>query len=417
MPLTALHDNLRVLDATCDDLDAGIDWDTIYRARPRAPLRCTACHISVHAKLSPRGRRFFAHDSAAPRCPTNGESPEHRRLKRALALAARQAGWRADVLATTPGGRRLALEAQLSPITYTDITARTYRYATSNVEACWITDTDAPWLLTVPSLQVTTDDATGELHVTDGHRALSSRPVTGLHAVDFDGDRADHDEIGLRWQHWEEALPDIPVPWTDPWRLLAAHRHDPDDPEDPGALPRANTHRARIGWWRPKRHLTLTRFLTALRHDQVLLLELAAPFRDVSSRVPDPLVWTTPDYLEEAAKLTAFAYGWRLFHRSENNPCSCGTGEPYVLSADTDGCFLYLCSACDAALIDLAADLDSWEARREYVALISDNALMYLTPRQRKRLLPQQPPADAEVTVETGLTPQEIARRLTGYGK
>ncbi|MGP3978988.1 competence protein CoiA family protein [Streptomyces sp. 8N114] len=425
MPLTALHTRFGLLDATCEDLDAGLGWETIYRVRPRAPLHCTACHGPVHAKLSRRGRRFFAHDSAAPRCPSHGESPEHRRLKRALALAARRAGWRAelevagegwraDVLATEPSGRRLALEAQLSPITYADITDRTYRYAASGVEVCWVTDTEPPWLMSVPSLQVTAEE-NGQLRILDGHRALSSKPVTRLCAVDLDGDRADHDVCGLRWQHWEQALPRTPVPWYDPWRLLAVHRPTEDDSEDeaPLAIPRANTFRAHLGWWRPNRQLTVERFLTALRHDQITLLELASPFRDISSNRRDALVWTTHDYLERATKLTAFAYGWRLYHRSEPNRCPCRSGETYVLSADDPaGHLIDLCSQCDRELVELASDIEDWEGRGQYVSLVADSPLVYLTPWQRQLLAPS---VETEVRIETGITPQEAARRLTGY--
>lgn len=73
----------------------------------------------MHAKVSPRQLRFFAHDAAREECPLNGETPDHRLLKSAIAAAVRAAGWnavleaegpqrrwRADVLATSPDGRR-----------------------------------------------------------------------------------------------------------------------------------------------------------------------------------------------------------------------------------------------------------------------------------------------------------------------
>ncbi|MGW8881705.1 competence protein CoiA family protein, partial [Streptomyces mirabilis] len=97
----------------------------------------------MHAKTSERGLRFFAHAPHAPDCEIarQGESEAHHLLKLELANAARQAGahaelevrapdgsWRADVLASDPAGTwRMALEAQLSPITAADITERTER--------------------------------------------------------------------------------------------------------------------------------------------------------------------------------------------------------------------------------------------------------------------------------------------------
>lgn len=73
----------------------------------------------MYAKNSYSGLRFFAHASHAPDCEIarQGESEAHHLLKLELASAARDAGahaepevrapdgsWRADVLATDPGG-------------------------------------------------------------------------------------------------------------------------------------------------------------------------------------------------------------------------------------------------------------------------------------------------------------------------
>lgn len=141
-----------MLDATLADLGAGTDWSRIHRARPRVALSCRACGGSMHAKLSPRGSRFFAHDVARSDCPLNGETPDHRLLKSAVAAAVRAAGWhatleatgpgrrwRADVLATSPdGSRQVAWEAQLAPQHDDDTRARTDRYTRDGVEAVWI---------------------------------------------------------------------------------------------------------------------------------------------------------------------------------------------------------------------------------------------------------------------------------------
>ncbi|MFD0242045.1 competence protein CoiA family protein [Streptomyces decoyicus] len=138
----------------------------------------------MYAKTSRSGLRFFAHAPHAPDCEIalQGESEAHHLLKLELASAARDAGahaemevrapdgsWRADVLATDPGGGwTMALEAQLSPITAADITARTARMREHGVTSCWFSDRPRPpWLGTVPSIRLATD-ADGGLTVVEG---------------------------------------------------------------------------------------------------------------------------------------------------------------------------------------------------------------------------------------------------------
>ncbi|MGW7364016.1 competence protein CoiA family protein [Streptomyces sp. NPDC054841] len=89
-------------------------------------------------------------------------------LKLELATAARAAGWtadlevsgpgrawRADVLASA-GGRRIALEAQLAPITPDHIRDRTQRMAADSVPSVWFSDRPRPpWLGVVPSVRLT----------------------------------------------------------------------------------------------------------------------------------------------------------------------------------------------------------------------------------------------------------------------
>jgi competence protein CoiA len=115
-------------------------------------MRFPARTGSLHAKVSQRGLRFFAHDAAHRDCPLAGETIEHRLLKSALAAAVRLTGWhaaleatapdrswRADVMATSPdGARRAAWEAQLSRQHEDDTTARTARYAADGIEVIWV---------------------------------------------------------------------------------------------------------------------------------------------------------------------------------------------------------------------------------------------------------------------------------------
>ncbi|MGW7511235.1 hypothetical protein ACWGJ0_26495 [Streptomyces massasporeus] len=92
MPLTARLSGHGTLDATLDGLGAGMAWEAVYRVRPRPVLACTDCGLPMHAKVSGRGGRFFAHDRRSATCAAVGETEEHRALKRALAAAAREAG-------------------------------------------------------------------------------------------------------------------------------------------------------------------------------------------------------------------------------------------------------------------------------------------------------------------------------------
>ena len=163
MPLTAVHPQSGLIDATLPDLGGVLAW----RSPPGAPpalLSCRACGSS--AKVSKLGMRFFAHRAAASDCPTVGETIEHRLLKIELAAAIRDAGWhaelevpgtgwRADVLATSPdGARRIAFEAQLAAATVQDLTERTATMGADDVEVCWVTDKDTAWVTHVPSARV-----------------------------------------------------------------------------------------------------------------------------------------------------------------------------------------------------------------------------------------------------------------------
>ena len=173
MPLTAQHASTGVLDATVDPLGEGVPWEAIHRARPRAPLTCRECGHGLHAKVSPKGLRFFAHDRAAPTCSLVGETMAHRLLKLQLASAIRDTGWyaelevagdgwRADVLATSPdGARRMAWEAQLAQITVDELRERTARMEASGVPVCWVTDRERPWIGAGPAIRLSLADEAG----------------------------------------------------------------------------------------------------------------------------------------------------------------------------------------------------------------------------------------------------------------
>ncbi|WP_318205830.1 competence protein CoiA [Streptomyces sp. SCL15-4] len=74
------------------------------------------------------------------------------------------------MLATDLAGTwKTALEAQLAPITDTDITARTDKMAADGVTSIWFSDRPRPpWLGTVPSVRVSRPDGQKHLAVTEG---------------------------------------------------------------------------------------------------------------------------------------------------------------------------------------------------------------------------------------------------------
>lgn len=189
MALTALHPEAGRLDVSQPDLGGGLVWSDIYRVRPRPGLTCPECGWGVHAKHTPRPRRvrMFAHDAGRPpECTMAEESWEHHLLKLEMAGAIRAAGWhaelevpahdgtwRADVMATSPNGeRRMAWEAQLSPITVDDIRARTARYRAHGIDVCWVSPHARPplWIGEVPSIRVRPpiEDDPGPWIVDDG---------------------------------------------------------------------------------------------------------------------------------------------------------------------------------------------------------------------------------------------------------
>lgn len=170
MGFAAVHPEAGRIDATLPDLGCGLTWGAVHKTRPRIALRCPGCEHGMHAKVSARKLRYFAHNPGRPAdCAWLNESLEHHLLKLELATAIRAAGWhaqlevgapdgtwRADVLATSHDGtRRIAWEAQLSPITDDDIAGRTARYRAHGIEVCWVGMAPrALWIGVVPSIRV-----------------------------------------------------------------------------------------------------------------------------------------------------------------------------------------------------------------------------------------------------------------------
>ncbi|WP_406187742.1 competence protein CoiA [Streptomyces sp. NBC_01006] len=188
VPYTAVHAVLGRLYAGLPDLGCGIVWEDVHRVRPRAPLSCPDCEGAMSAVVR-GGTRFFAHHGKRPDdCPLENESFEHHMTKLVLLGAIRDAGWhaelevsapdkswRADVMATSPdGSRRMAWEAQLSPITVPDIQARTDRYAEAGIRVCWVSphEKSPKWIDEVPAVRAQPPEAGGAWAVDDGVAAF-----------------------------------------------------------------------------------------------------------------------------------------------------------------------------------------------------------------------------------------------------
>ena len=183
MAFRAVHEQWGSVSAHLPDLGCGQDWAAVWKTRPAAPLTCDECGHRMFAKVSQGGLRFFAHAPGAPTCALALESIAHHLLKLELVNAARAVGvhaemevrgpdgaWRADVMASDPGGAwRVALEAQLAPITADDITARTGRMAADGVSSIWFSDRPAPpWLGAVPSVRLTRASDSEDLVIAGG---------------------------------------------------------------------------------------------------------------------------------------------------------------------------------------------------------------------------------------------------------
>jgi Competence protein CoiA-like family len=172
MPLTCNLTRPSSFSQRFDATDAqDSEWQRIYRVRPRPLLTCPECRSRVHAKVSRRGLRFFAHDQAQRGCSLGGETQAHLHLKRLLAQIIRSTpnwsvaieagpmegdtgGWRADVLATGVEGRRMAFEVQLAAMTVADGIERAGVYERDHVEQVWLAPSNPSWALSIPTLAV-----------------------------------------------------------------------------------------------------------------------------------------------------------------------------------------------------------------------------------------------------------------------
>lgn len=248
MAFRAVHAEWGTVFAHLSDLGCGQAWEAVWKVKPRAPITCVECRHPMYAKTSRAGMRFFAHAPHAPDCEIarEGESEAHHLLKLELAWAARDAGahaelevrapdgsWRADVLASAPDGSwRIALEAQLSPITDTDIAARTERMRQHGVAACWFSDRPRPpWLGTIPSVRVARVQDGGPLGIEEGLVRFDGRSWRRVQATAlpdflrwvFHGQAVPH-TVKSSYMY-EDGLRSLPVAWTHPRYIAAEETH------------------------------------------------------------------------------------------------------------------------------------------------------------------------------------------------
>jgi competence protein CoiA len=243
MAFRAVHTEWGVVFAHLPDLGCGQRWDAVWKVRPTAPLTCDECGHPMYAKVSRNGLRFFAHAPDAPNCALALETLAHHLLKLELANAARDAGaqaelevrgpdgtWRADVLASDHGGTwQMALEAQLSPITAADITARTERMRADGVTSIWFSDQARPtWLGTVPSARLAWRDDGQCLLIAEGLVRFDGRrwgavPATLIEFLDW----AFTDRIVPHWPvaDFRSPLTRLARVWTAPHYIRAETDH------------------------------------------------------------------------------------------------------------------------------------------------------------------------------------------------
>ena len=176
MPLVALLDGVRV-EAPLLALGR---WQTIVRVGDR--LTCPECGRRMVGRQGATRIAHFAHQGPRGDCGWGvGESAEHLRLKWSVAEAvrsnsgwdaeveAKSGNWRADVLATSSSGRRIAFEIQLARQTLEDAVERTLRYEADGVEVVWLVDRRVGWMTRVPTLVVSRDRVGDADEVIEGH--------------------------------------------------------------------------------------------------------------------------------------------------------------------------------------------------------------------------------------------------------
>ncbi|MBU9199916.1 hypothetical protein KTD31_00685 [Burkholderia multivorans] len=179
MPLKCLDSENRPVYAFDFSAEEFAELRRAYRKSGH--LRFGCCASKVGLRTSSTGVRHFYHLTPAGDCAYAAESEAHLKLKQAVMLAARAAGWeaeseaqdetgqgawRADVLMRR-GKVRIAIEIQLSRLPWEEIRLRQSRYQAAGVRGLWLLKQDNyPVCQEVPAFQLRMTEDQFEVRVT-----------------------------------------------------------------------------------------------------------------------------------------------------------------------------------------------------------------------------------------------------------
>lgn len=162
MPLTTRHQDGRRIDSTNAE-----HWTEVHVAG-YSQLFCPECRAQTVAVDRREVINYFRHlVNPDGGCGFGvGESDEHRHVKVLVAAAVRELngwtaeiespgeGWRADVLAVGPSGRRIAFEPQFSAIAADKAAERTERHRASGLETVWLDAQGRSSLFELPTVRL-----------------------------------------------------------------------------------------------------------------------------------------------------------------------------------------------------------------------------------------------------------------------
>lgn len=166
MPLVALLDGQRV-EAPGPTSE---EWGAMAKDR----LRCPECDLRMIARRPSERIAHFAHFRRTEQCTWGiGETKNHLQLKWRVAelvrhipgwsaeleVADRAGTWRAEVMVTSPDGRRTAIEVQLASQTHDGTDERVRRYASGGINAIWVTRKIILWSGSLPTFAIATIEA------------------------------------------------------------------------------------------------------------------------------------------------------------------------------------------------------------------------------------------------------------------
>ncbi|GGR71516.1 hypothetical protein GCM10008959_36510 [Deinococcus seoulensis] len=177
--------------------DSPLDMPTLKGKRSKADIKaqtwhCKFCGVPMTPRMGPLRAWYFAHQRDASACPfeveSEKESPRHQELKHAAAEALRRhfkddvasveyevrfphLRRIADAVITLKDGARVAVEAQLSPLTLDLLQERTNSYVRDDIEIVWVFEERAEGDLKPGGLW----DACRAWLLEEGHVVLTAR--------------------------------------------------------------------------------------------------------------------------------------------------------------------------------------------------------------------------------------------------